>query len=364
MKYDNVVTITGVSGFVGSHLARALLENNDEGGPCTRVFGCDVGLSDRIADLVDSPHFRFFDYNVHQPLRSDLLAVDSIYHFAGIADPAVYLERPIDVMDLNLMGLKNILERIVFWSGHRPRIVYSSTSEVYGLNEEVPFHESLSHMVFGQHKRWCYALSKAVGEQYLRAYSEKHGIRHTIFRFFNFVGDDIDAPGQGRVLTKMVADALDNNCIRVTSPGTQTRCFTHVDDFVVPLVRASTMKIFQRPKWDNDYTINLGSDEEVSMNELAGKIWKILHDEKLILSNCIIKTVGRDVMYGQGYDDAMRRRPDVTRAENVLEWRAERRLDDFLPELVRGIARRHIRERATRAPGSKGPQLVPPGGGL
>lgn len=342
MKYDHVVTITGVSGFVGSHLARALL-NHDR--YKIRVFGADVGPSSRLDDLMDREGFDFFDYNVHQPLRSDLLAVDTLYHFAGIADPQRYLAEPITVMDLNLQGLENILKRTVLWSAHRPRIVYSSTSEVYARNEDVPFDEEESLMVFGQGRRWCYALSKAVGEQYLKAYGADHGFDYTIFRFFNFVGKDIDAPGSGRVITRMVGDALSTGTINVTGPGTQTRCFTYVDDFVVPLMSAATRKLDDERYRNWSGTLNLGSDEEVTMWTVAEHIADALVAGGHAVERPHIELVEPEKRYGAGYEDAQRRVPKTDRAAEVLGWRAQLKLADFLPDIVDAVVARYKLDR-------------------
>lgn len=344
-KYDNVCTITGVSGFVGSNLARALL--NNEEGVRTRVFGVDFEPSDRLADVMRHDDFEFFDYDVRQPLRSDLLAVDAFYHFAGIADPKRYLEEPINVMDLNLVGLRNVLERIVFWSHHRPRVIYSSTSEVYGKSDEVPFNESSSSLVFGptNRRRWCYAMTKAVGEHYLQSYHDAYGIPYTIFRFFNFVGDDIDAPGAGRVITKMVGDAILAGKISVSRPGSQTRCFTYTDDFVVPLVRASTYKLSKGSYRLGSFIVNLGSDQEVSMMWLARKIAKRIFDTGAIHwldptrdRMPRIELVDGEDLFGAGYDDAIRRVPDVNKAREVFDWTAQLRIEDYLPKIVDAAA--------------------------
>lgn len=342
MTYDLITTITGVSGFVGSNLARALLEQDEYK---VRVFGVDVMRSDRIEDLLLNDRFSFYDYDVRQPLRSDLLAVDAIYHFAGIADPVRYMREPAIVMDLNILGLRNIIDRIAFWSDHRPRIIFSSTSEVYGLNTHVPFTESESKLVFGPvHKsRWCYAMSKAVCEHYLHAFSTSIDLRYTILRFFNFVGEDVDAPGAGRVITKMVSSALDNGVINVTWPGTQTRCFTYVNDFVEPLMSSLFMKTRDPKAWKHDYTLNLGSTEEITMLDLALRISTLL--ELMGHSPAAISLRSVEEMFDEGYDDCLRRVPDGREAKRVLGWSADRRLGDFLPAIVRAVSEKHFQER-------------------
>jgi nucleoside-diphosphate-sugar epimerase len=306
------------------------------------VFGVDLEPNALMALLEDtSPRpngnrFSFHDYDVHQPLRSDFLAVDALYHFAGIADPKRYLEEPITVMNLNLLGLINILERISVWSAHRPRIVYSSTSEVYGKNPRVPFREDDSDLVFGpvKNRRWCYAMTKAVGEHYLQAYSEEHDVRYTAFRFFNFVGPGIDRPGAGRVLTKMVGDALNEGVIRVTYPGTQTRCFTSSEEFVVPLLRAMTMKRDDPEAWELDHTVNLGSVIELTMLDVAGIVERTLRPLK---PGVKVEMVKAEELFGKGYEDVTRRVPDISRARSLFDWKATENPSAFIPRIVMSI---------------------------
>lgn len=325
MKYDYMVTITGASGFVGSHLARRFLEDPKRD---VMVYGADREVTHRTAQLMlEFPdNFWFEEYDVHQPLHSDLLAVDSLYHFAGIANPQTYLDDPWRVMDLNLMGLHNILDRVQRWTRGRPRIVFSSTSEVYGKSAAIPFHEDETDLVFGptQARRWCYAMSKAVCEHYIQSQSFAP---YTVFRFFNFVGTDVDAPGAGRVITRMVGDSLANGAIQVVGDGRQTRCFTWQDDFVEALVLPTYLKK-ERNGWrDTNQVVNLGSDEETSMKDLALKIAVLLETPE-------IRFVPAAQFYGEGYEDVMRRVPSVQKAIDIFGWRATTPLDEFLPKIV------------------------------
>jgi UDP-glucose 4-epimerase len=323
-NYSFAVTVTGAAGFVGSHLVRHFLESDYE----VKVMATDfVEEPERIMEFVHHEDMTYECYDIHQPLHSDFLAVDTFYHLAGIANPQVYLDDPLKVMDLNLDGLRNVLERVVRWSDHRPRIVYTSTSEVYGKNSAVPFDEEETDLVMGptQKPRWCYAATKMVGEHYLRAY-EKKGIAHTIFRLFNAVGDDVDSLGKGRVLSTMVGDGLGDGCITVVAPGTQTRCFTHIDDVVNLMARPTIFK--KHPPLGrqlftptSSQTVNAGNNDEVDMRSLA-KLVAIVIEERIGHRPDIVVKQASEV-FGEGYDDMMRRVPAIERAERIFGWKAK-----------------------------------------
>lgn len=337
-KYDHVVTITGASGFVGSNLARYFIESEEN----VRVFGTDLGYSERLDDIIEHDDFTFEEYNANQPIHSDLLAVDTFYHFAGIANPERYLKEPITVLDLNIDSLRNILERISRWDAHKPRIVYSSTSEVYGCNPDVPFVEEESKLIYGptKNRRWCYAMTKAIGEHYIQSYADEHDIAYTIFRFFNLVGNDVDAPGAGRVITRMVGDAMRHGVINVTAPGTQTRCFTYTDDFVRCLAQPTFLKKTRDGFRNENHILNLGSDEEIDMLELAGMIKKIVHDTTGKVAE--INIVSPEKLFGaKGYEDIPRRVPDVTKVNEAFGWKAELNIEQFLPTIVDAVIKKN-----------------------
>lgn len=342
-RYDFAVTITGATGFVGSQLCKRFLESEYN----VRVFGADVSDDmHRLESIINSDDFTFEHYDVLQPLHSDLLAVDTLYHFAGIANPEIYLSRPVDVMDLNLFGLRNILDRVVRWSRGRPRIVFSSTSEVYGKCTDYPFNEDTTNLVYGPThvSRWCYAMSKGVGEHYLHAFGDQ--VPYTIFRFFNFVGDDIDAPGSGRVITKMVGSAMRDGVIRVTAPGNQTRCFTYTEDFLSALVMPTYFKRERDDFRKENHTLNIGSTEEVPMTHLATYISSILLDNEFIDAQVPIKITPAEEIYGSGYEDVGRRVPDISKIKEEFGWEPKWKLTQFLPSIVKASAEALVREQA------------------
>lgn len=341
-KYDFAVTVTGAAGFVGSHLCREFLEmEHDVRVMATDMYNVDVS---RIVDLMDHDDFSYEPYNAHQPLHSDFLAVDTFYHLAGVADPKVYLEDPKRILDLNVDSIRNVCDRIVHWGAHRPRIVYTSTSEVYGKNNDVPFDEEESLLVFGptQQPRWSYAMTKAVGEHYLRAY-KREGIDHTIFRLFNVVGGDIDKVGSGRVLTQMFGSAMETGEIKVVLPGTQTRCFTWIDDVIDLLVRPTLYKkVPHVGSFDpsQSQTVNAGNDVEMTMGEL-GSLMRHLLAERTKRTIYIDYVEPEEVYGSKPYDDMMRRQPSVRRAEEIFGWHATMEPQDIVKTFLDQALRAH-----------------------
>lgn len=342
-RYELVVTVTGAAGFIGTNLIRRLLRENMR----IRIFAVDHPSAntkrfvDMLGSLTEQEERRvsYEPWDVLQPLHSDLLAVDAIYHLAGIANPQVYLERPIDVMDLNIMGLRNILDRIVRWSDHRPRIVFTSTSEVYGKNAATPFKET-DDSVFGSSDvpRWCYAASKYLAEHYLKAFGRSQGIKYSIFRLFNVVGPGIDTPGGGRVITKMVGDAINYGEIKITAPGLQVRCLTHVEDAVEALAKIAFRKAWRDdPNWsrwkEENHTLNLGGNDPINMRQLAEKIRNHLLEQN-VMDDIRLSLVLPEVIYGQGYEDMMYRIPDIKAIREELGWEPTWSTDDIIRQLV------------------------------
>lgn len=324
---DVKIAITGAAGFVGSHLTQAFLNGGH------RVLALDLARQPGprlVGPAVYEREFSYASADVGADIERDCklqgqlggFQPDAIYHLAGIADPAIYVTDPQKVIDLNIDSMRNVIEVAKDLDSH-PRIVFSSTSEVYGKNTAVPFRED-ADCVFGETRktRWCYAQSKAVAEMLLRA----SGLDYTIFRFFNFVGSGIDRVGSGRVLTKMVGDALEHGEIRVIGDGSQTRCFTLIDDALSGLMA---------PALDGrglNMTLNIGSDEEMSVSRLA----------QVVRNSVDVPTTVRLVDpavqgLGEGYEDMQRRVPDLTAVREELGWAPSARAEEFLPGLVRAM---------------------------
>jgi UDP-glucose 4-epimerase len=227
-----------------------------------------------------------------------------VYHLAAVVGVEHYVEDPFHVLNVNVNGTQNVLK---FAHRYDKRVVFASTSEVYGKSRDTPFREDGDRLLGSTEiDRWCYSTSKAVGEHYCFAYG-KLGLPVVIVRFFNAYGPRLDRIDVGRVITIFMGQLLRGEDLTVIGDGKQTRAFTYVDDAVLALVRAGTLpeavgRIF-----------NIGTDRETTILELA---------ETMIRAHpgtgSKVKLVRQEDVYGESYEDIPRRFPDITRMRTIL----------------------------------------------
>jgi UDP-glucose 4-epimerase len=309
------VLITGGGGFVGSHLADAFLARGDQ------VFVLDNGSVAKVRHLMGTPGFHYvrdsiFDLEILEGL---IAKADLIYHLAAVVGVEHYVGDPFEVLNVNVNGTQAVL-KLAF--KHQKKVVFSSTSEVYGRNPKVPWSED-DDRVLGSTRidRWCYSTSKAVGEHFCFAYHSM-GLPVTVVRYFNVYGPRLDQLDVGRVITIFLGQALRGEPLTVIGDGQQTRCFTYVDDAVRATIAAGIA-----PGTDGE-AFNIGNDAEHTVLELA---------EQTIAatgSSSRIEFVPQAAVYGSSYEDIVRRVPDVTKMHGVLGVRAETPLADGLRRTV------------------------------
>jgi UDP-glucose 4-epimerase len=309
------VLITGGGGFVGSHLAEAFLARGDE------VFVLDNGSVAKVRHLMGAPAFHYvrdsiFDLEILEGL---IVKADLIYHLAAVVGVEHYVGDPFEVLNVNVNGTQAVL-KLAF--KHQRKVVFSSTSEVYGRNPKVPWRED-DDRVLGSTRidRWCYSTSKAVGEHFCFAY-QSMGLPVTIVRYFNVYGPRLDQLDVGRVITIFLGQALRDEPLSVIGDGRQTRCFTYVDDAVRATVAAGIA-----PGTDGE-VFNIGTAVESTVLDLA---------EQTIAatgSRSRIEFVAQGAVYGDSYEDIARRVPDVTKMERVLGVRADTSLSEGLRRTV------------------------------
>ena len=234
------VLITGGAGFLGSHLSDAFIARGDE------VFVLDTGAIAKVRHLLDNPRFHYVHDSIFNLELIDSLVskADLIYHLAAVVGVEHYVGDPYETLNVNVNGTQNVLKAAY---KHGRRLVFSSTSEVYGRNPKVPWKED-DDRVLGATTidRWCYSTSKAVGEHFCFAY-HKLGLPVTVVRYFNIYGPRLDRVDVGRLFTIFMGQLLRGADLTVIGDGGQTRCFTYVTDAVARHGRGRDQSRGRRP---------------------------------------------------------------------------------------------------------------------
>jgi len=307
------VLVTGGCGFLGSHLCEALLERGAE------VFALDSGGTAKVRHLIGHPRLRVVrDSVMSNDIVDSLIAqVDLVYHLAAVVGVEHYVGDPYEVLNVNVNGTQNVL-KVAFKYGKK--VVFSSTSEVYGRNPKLPWTEGDDRVLGStQIDRWCYSTSKAVGEHFCFAYHHL-GLPVTVVRYFNIYGPRLDKLDVGRIITIFMGQLLRNEPLTVIGDGRQTRCFTYVDDAIRATVQAGILP------GTSGQVFNIGTAVETSILDLAKLMLEISG------SKSEIRFVSKEEVYGTSYEDILRRVPDNTRMREVLG------VSDEIP-LREGLAR-------------------------
>jgi UDP-glucose 4-epimerase len=294
------VLITGGAGFLGSHLSDAFIARGDE------VFVLDMGSIAKVRHLLDNPRFHYVHDSVLNPELVDGLAAkaDLIYHLAAVVGVEHYVADPYETLNVNVNGTQTVLKAAYKYG---KKVVFSSTSEVYGRNPKVPWRED-DDRVLGATTidRWCYSTSKAVGEHFCFAY-HKLGLPVTVLRYFNVYGPRLDKVDVGRLFTIFMGQLLRGADLTVIGDGSQTRCFTYVTDAV-----EATMLAGLKSEADG-HAINIGTNVETSVLEFAKLMLELFGPSK-----SKIRFVKQEEIYGKSYEDIPRRVPDNTKMKTLL----------------------------------------------
>jgi UDP-glucose 4-epimerase len=294
------ILVTGGAGFLGSHLCEALLAKEHE------VWALDIKGEAKILHLLDKPRFHFVRETIfNEAMLDDLTGrADLVFHLAGVVGVEHYVGDPYAVLNVNINGTQKVLQ---FAHKHDCKVVFASTSEVYGRNTKIPFQED-DDRVLGSTRvdRWCYSTSKAAAEHFCFAYG-RMGLPVVIMRYFNVYGPRLDQVDVGRVLTIFMGQILKNRPLTVIGDGSQTRCFTYVSDAIEATIAAGT-----NPKAVGGI-FNIGTETEVSIKTLAETMLEIAGKPKTM-----IEYVPQEKIYGTSYEDIARRVPDATRMRTIL----------------------------------------------
>jgi UDP-glucose 4-epimerase len=294
------VLITGGAGFLGSHLADAFIARGDE------VFVLDTGSIAKVRHLLNEPRFHYIQDTIFNlDLLDGLTArADLIYHLAAVVGVEHYVADPYATLNVNVNGTQNLLRAAY---KNSKKVVFSSTSEIYGRNPKVPWKED-DDRVLGATTidRWCYSTSKAVGEHFCFAY-HKLGLPVTVVRYFNIYGPRLDRVDVGRLFTIFMGQLLRGADLTVIGNGAQTRCFTYVTDAVAATVEAGLNRAA------DGQAINIGVDFETSVLDFAKLMLELYGPGK-----SRIKFVSQEEVYGTSYEDIPRRVPDNTKMRTLL----------------------------------------------
>jgi UDP-glucose 4-epimerase len=309
------VLITGGAGFLGSHLADAHLTKGDE------VYVLDIAQDHKIRHHLGNPRFHYVQDSVlSEAILEELIyPADLIYHFAAVVGVEHYVGDPYQVLHVNINGTEAVLN-IAF--KYRKKVIFSSTSEVYGRSHQIPFEEDGERLLGSTRiDRWCYATSKGAGEHFCFAF-HKLGLPVVVLRYFNVYGPRMDRMDMGRVITIFMGQLLRGEPLTVIGDGLQTRCFTYVDDAIRATIAAG------RTQEAVGEVVNIGTDEEVSIKELAESMIRIAG------SRSTVKFVTQTEVYGPSYEDIRRRVPSIRKMRDILGVAPHTSLDDGLQRTI------------------------------
>jgi len=316
--------VTGGAGFIGSHLCEQIVGNGDD---VLVLDDLSTGRYENIAHLDTGLRFRFMRGSVNDAEAVDecVRQCDAVFHLASAVGVRLIIDEPVRTIETIVGGTDVVLRAA---ARELKPVLLTSTSEIYGKSEKVPFGEE-DDRVMGSttHRRWSYACAKALDEFLALAHWYEHKLPVVIVRLFNTVGPR--QTGQyGMVVPRFVQQGLAGKPITVYADGKQTRCFAHVFDVVEALPKLLNLPAARGQIY------NLGTDEEVTILELAERVRKITGGRSEI------RFVPYETAYVEGFEDMRRRAPDLAKVRQAIGYRPTRRLNDILADVVAELNQR------------------------
>ena len=336
------ILILGVNGFIGHHLSRRILGTTD-----WEVYGMDM-QADRVEALLADKRFRFFEGDItinKEWIEYHIRKCDVVVPLVAIATPATYVKDPLRVFELDFEANLPIVRSCV---KHGKRIVFPSTSEVYGMSRDAEFHPYQSELVLGpiDKTRWIYSCAKQLMDRVIWAYGAQHGLRFTLFRPFNWIGaglDSISTPKEGssRVVTQFLGHIARGEDIQLVDGGAQRRAFTYIDDGIDAL-----MKILDNPRGVADGKIyNIGNPQNnCSVKELAQTLLELargIPEYRDAAQRVKLVETSSGAYYGAGYQDVQNRSPNIDGTRADLGWAPTVGLRDALGRILESY-RQHV----------------------
>ncbi|MCJ7730073.1 MAG: GDP-mannose 4,6-dehydratase [Sedimentisphaerales bacterium] len=310
--------VTGGAGFIGSHLAQRLVGDGNE---VIVVDNLSTGSLRNIEHIRNRPGFEFVEGDIRNAGLMESLAgrCEAIFHLAAAVGVQLIADSPVHTIETNIAGTQVVLEAA---NKFKCKILLASSSEVYGKNEAVPFHEE-DDIILGSPSlsRWSYACSKAIDEFLGFAFHQQYGLGVVVARLFNTIGPR-QTGRYGMVVPRFVQAALQNEPVRIYGTGSQTRCFCYVEDVVDAIIRL--MECEQAA----GKAFNVGSDEEITIEALADKIIAMTG------SKSRKEFVPYEVAYGRPIEDMMRRVPRLERIRQTIGWEPKTGLAETLRNVI------------------------------
>jgi len=315
------VLVTGGAGFIGSHLTERLLKDGHE---VAAIDNLSTGSLKNIENYREHSGFEFVMGDIRNAKLMEPLVEhsDMIFHLAAAVGVKLIVEDPVLTIETNISGTEIVLDMANKFS---KKTFLASSSEVYGKSEAVPFREE-DDIVLGStsFSRWAYACSKAIDEFLGLAFYQQYGLSVVIGRFFNTIGPR--QTGQyGMVVPRFVQRALKDEPIQICGTGKQTRCFCYVGDLVEAVIKLMNCE------HASGKVYNIGSSEEISIEELANKIIEMTG------SKSQKQFVPYELVYGRPIDDMMRRVPGLERIKETVGWESKTSLDEILQVIIESL---------------------------
>ena len=312
------ILITGGAGFIGSHLAERLVE---EGNQVVVIDNLSTGRLENIESIKTNGNFH---YTIGSILNRELMeklmeGVDQVYHLAAAVGVKYIIENPLLSLRTNILGTENVLELA---NKYKAKVLITSTSEIYGKSDKVPFHEDDDRLLGPTRiSRWGYSCSKAIDEFMALAYFREKRLPVVIVRCFNTVGPR--QTGQyGMVLPKFIKAALLDQPIVVYGTGKQTRCFADVSDVV-----GAFIKLMNTPKCVGEI-FNVGTTESISIEDLAKKV------KEMCDSKSRIEYMSYEEAFEEGFEDMMNRMPCLDKVKEYIGYEPKYSLDDIIRRMI------------------------------
>ncbi len=328
------VLILGVNGFIGHHLSKRILAQTD-----WDIYGMDM-QSERISEHMADPRFHFFEGDItinKEWIEYHIKKCDTVLPLVAIATPATYVREPLRVFELDFEANLPIVRQCV---RHKKRIIFPSTSEVYGMCRDAEFDPDASELVLGpiNKPRWIYSCAKQLMDRVIHAYGMQEGLDYTLFRPFNWIGSGLDSintakEGSSRVITQFLGHILRGEDIKLVDGGTQKRAFTYIDDGVDALMKI----IDNRNGVAAGKIYNIGNPaNNFSVRELATMMLELAaHYPEYRDSAADVRLVETTASeyYGAGYQDVQNRVPRIDNTCRDLDWQPRVSMEEALARI-------------------------------